>query len=316
MEDFRFQPWERLSDEVTDGQAHARREMNGREWLFRRCGRLMFVRDAKHAPLEWNRWLFFPPMWNSASSDDPEQWEWNRLAYMMKRKNIWRVWRLSDDEPTVALWNEEAGWKATPDFPEFTRGRGYQRPCAPFHLPYERDVETTPSSLLFVPLLEEWNEMNSDLRFSAHFASLSLLEQNLSGVETRCGTPQEFASVLQLALRAFDFSWDDEDEEGSSVALHATRNQGRFVLEKELPLGTRESAILNHIMRAYKPSLKPDSPDLPSAVRPFTNYGVSRSFSIGIERPTRHQQLEAALELRAWLETYWPDGVKHLEEVV
>ncbi len=209
MEDFRFQPWERLADEVTDGEAHEQREMNGREWLFRRCGRLMFVRDAKHAPLEWNRWLFFPPMWDGASSDDAEQWDWNRLSYMMKRKNIWRVWRLSDDEPTVALWNEEAGWKATPDFDQFAQGHlNVMR----FHMADERDVEITPSSFLFAPLLEEWHQKNSDLRFASHFASLSMLEQHLCGVETRCGTAQEFASVLQLAVRAFDLcgDWDDE----------------------------------------------------------------------------------------------------------
>lgn len=321
MADFEFQPWERLSDDVTDGQADLRQFIKGRGWLFRQCGEIWFTREEKKRGREWNFALCSIP--NAVSSlgvawTMPQPKNFARfVSDGWHGHTLGRVLKLSDE--VFAGWLEDKGWALFERFEEFAREEGstplVSRPKRKTVIGFELPSGSqTPSSAIFSSLQDRWQN-SPDLAFAVHFASLSDLERRLHGVQTRIGTPIQFASLIRAALCAFAPRWPGASE---TVQLDFCANggQGRFTLAEGHPFGVRESAILGHIVRAFEPRQLADSPDLPLALRTLTEGGWSRSFSIQVARPSMHDRLEAMLELRAWLETHWPDGVKHLGKVV
>ncbi len=320
MNDFEFWPWERLSPEVTDGQADLRGERNGIEWLFRAGGRLWFSRRADDLKREGHL-VFCPVVGRSNRWDVRLETTWIEDEGPIEVLRDWsdedlesgwfHVWRLSQESDGLhfVFWNEKTGWLYGNE-PDFLVQRDASWPFR-----FDGPTPSDSSSPALYPLLEaQWRE-DSDVRFAARFAALSELDRALQGIETRIGTPFEFASLIQLALRAFAPQWPVDLE---TARLHFTANRGflRFTLNESHPFGVRESAVLNHIVRAFEPRQLPDSPELLLCVRTLTEGGRSRSFSIEVARPSMHDRLEGMLELRAWLETHWPGGVKHLEKVV
>lgn len=316
MEDFKFQEWERLTPEVSDGEAHARLWLQGREWLFRRCGPWWFGRDAED--VEGNFHFLFRPVLAVYSHDfwfANEHAQVSDVREFLKgatraemRAACFRVWVL----PAVRLaWSEPDGWILGIDAATL----GDHRPRWRFSVLTPAPVAHMPSSLLFSRLQSEWQNEKSDLRFAARFAALPELERALLGVRTRLDTPQGFAQLIKSALCAFGAPWPSSADT-ITLEFSSVGGGGRFVLEERHPFGVRESAILGHIVRAFEPRQLPDSPDLPLCVRSLTEGGWSRSFSIVVARPSMHDQLEGMLALRSWLETNWPAGVRHLEKVV
>ena len=315
--DFEFWPWERLSEDVTDGEARARVEVDGGEWLFRQCGRLVFARERRHQGSEWNFLVsafFYAPLderdqlvWEelNVSSDDLSRW----VCQGNRANTLERVFKVNG--LILARHRENGGWALLETLKELKDDEG----GTPFHLNCSSPIRKAPSSSLYGLLQSEWQNECSELRLAAHFAALTELERRLHGIQTRLGTPQEFVAILRYALNAFGSKWPAAPE---TVRLGFSANgpQLRFTLGENHPFGTRESAILNHIVRAFEPRQKPDSPDLPLCVRQFTEGGWSRSFSVEVARPSMHERLEGMLELRNWLEQHWPDGVKHLGKVI
>lgn len=324
--DFQFQEWERLSADVTDGQAHLRGERNGVEWLFRAGGRLWFSRRADDLGREGHL-VFCPVVGRSNRWDVRLETTWIEDEGPIEVLRDWddtdlesawfRVWRLSQEAGSAhfVLWNQKTGWLYGNE-PDFL----VQKDASwPFHFDCSAPSDLS-SSALYSFLQSEWQNENSDLRFAAHFAALPELERSLHGVQTRLSTPLEFASLIRAAMCAFALQWPDYLE---TARLNFVANGGfwRFTLNEPHPFGIRESAILNHIVRAFEPRQLRDSPDLPLALRTLTQGGWrwnrwSRGFSIEVARPSMHDRLEAMLRLRAWLEKHWPDGVKHLAKVV
>lgn len=236
----------------------------------------------------------------------------NKLRRLLRDKNkkcvLGRVWRLS--ETLFVGWTQSNGWGLFAKIEDFTHNAHNLAPGFGIELPF-----VLPSPEVFALLQSQWNDENSDLRFAFRFASLTGLERALHGVQTRLETPQQFACVIKSALRAFGSKWP-ADLSTARLGFNANGGGGRFTLSEKHPFGIRESAILNHIVRAFEPRQIPDSPDLPLCVRTLTKGSWSRSFSVEVARPSMHDQLEGMLELRAWLGSNWPDGVKHLGKVI
>ena len=273
----------------------------------------MFVCEEKSS---WNEWLFFPPLIDREQDSFSYSGNSSQLSYMLGRKNNYRVWMLRTGSPLpVVVWNAECGLRITDDFHLMARGTDWRSLLWPFHMETPLPIAQTPSESLFSLLQTQWQSEESDLRFASRFASLPDLEQRLQGVQTRMGTPFEFAQLIQSALRAFAARWP-VNIVNLKLEFGATGAGFRFSLEGDHVFGIRERAILGHIVRAFEPRQLADSPDLPLCVRTLTEGGWSRSFSIEVARPSMHERLEAMLELCAWLERHWPDGVRHLGKVV
>lgn len=313
MSDFKFKEWERLSKDVMDGEANAHVEVDGHNWLFRRCGACWFGCEAGHVGGEWNYLLCKP-------QKQPDSWTWLwvvadafNLAHFVKNdarpQTLGRIWRL--ESSLFASWTESYGWSLFWNVEQFTR---YHQ-SVPFRITFQGTPSIAPSSTLFNSLQNDWQNPNSELRFTAHFAALPELEQRLHGVATRIGTPQQFANLIKAALQVFCAHWP-QNVEWMSLSFGATGAGFRFSLQGDDVFGIRERAIFGHIVRAFEPRQLADSPDLPPCVRTLTEGGWSRSFSVEVTRPSMHERLEAMLEVRDWLETNWPDGVKHLGRAV
>ena len=319
MEDFRFQPWERLSPDVTDGEADLRFAFGNNEWLFCQRGTWWFARECSSRGREGN-FLFRPVLAVSfprqlfadehASTANVREFL-EAVSQDEVRSACFRVWVLPDDSDARLAWNDGDGWIFGIDRTTL----GNHRPLWRFRLETSLPTAQMLSSSLFSRLQMEWQNESSDLHFAAHFSQLPELERALMGVQTHIGTPQELARLIQSALCAFAPKWPADLE---TARLNFTANGGhrRFTLAEHHPFGVRQSAILGHILRAFEPRQLADSPELPLALRTLTEGGWSRSFSIQVARPSMHDRLEAMLELRAWLETHWPNGVKHLEKVI
>jgi len=319
MADFEFFDWERLSPDVTDGEAHLRFSVKGEEWLFRQCGSWWFARKGGSVGKEGN-FLFRVALavasysiWFPDESTLPAD-----VRHFLESVDddeasgaCFRVWILDESANASVMWNKVDGWVWGVDAGKL----GDNRSDFPFRFETPFAVPQMNSQTLFPLLANERENPASEMSFAARFAALSELERRLQGVETRFGTPQEFAQTVICALRAFAAQWPV----GISVFMvnfNAVGSENRFVRQEESLLGIRERAILGHIERAFEPHQLPDAPDLPLAVQTFTRNGWTRSFSIEVACPSMHERLEAMLELRAWLETHWPDGVKHLSKVV
>ncbi len=309
--DFQFHPWERLSPDVADGEAHERLTVEGRAWLFRNCGGLWWAREEQQADGEWNFALRAIPI---AASSLGTVWlfpERSNLARFVgdewHAQTLGRVWAL--DAALFVGWKQDNGWALFQILDSFVGGE--EGAALGFKVPDPLEI---PSSAMFARLQSQWEDADSDLRFAAYFATSSKLERALHSVETRIETPRAFAHLVEQTLRAFEAQWPS-----NALAMQLTfgpnSRDARFLLEEKHPFGIRERAILGHIVRAFEPRCVPDSPATPAALRAYRN-GYSTSFSVEVARPSQHERLEAMLELRAWLEAHWPDGVRHLGKVV
>lgn len=317
MPDFEFQEWERLSPEVTDGETQLRARVclvSARcDCWFRQCGHFWFARPTNQENAEWN-FVLLPSIrinsWGDTELCPLRSAEELKATLFNDTPPFFRVWEIADLKQ-FALWNGEMGWL----FFGCEHDVLFFENHLPFRLDTPQHVARMPSSALFALLQNQWKIPDSELRFTSHFAALTELERRLHGVETRIGTPFEFVQMIRSALRAFVPRWPDDT---ANVGLSFGANGGglRFTLEGDRKFGVRERAILGHILRAFEPRQLADSPDLPLCVRTLTEGGWSRSFSIEVARPSMHERLEGMLELRNWLETYWPDGVKHLGKVI
>ena len=309
--DFQFHPWERLSPDVADGEAHERLTVEGRGWLFRNCGGLWWAREEQQADGEWNFALRAIPI---AASSLGTVWlfpERSNLARFVgdewHSQTLGRVWAL--DAAVFVAWTQDNKWALFQSVESFAGGE--EGAALGFKLP---DPMAPPSSAMFSRLQAQWEHEDSDLRFAAYFATSSKLQRALHSVETRIETPRAFAHLVEQTLRAFGAQWPTG---AATLGLRFAPNSrdSRFLLDERHPFGIRERAILGHIVRAFEPRCVPDSPALPPALRAYRNR-ASASFSVEVARPSEHERLEAMLELRAWLEAHWPAGVRHLGKVV
>ena len=327
--DFQFAPWERLTSDVVDGDANFSFDELARrpDWLapgeacrylVRRCGPTLWLRERKSPPLEWNHWFFCPPV---AKNDRPTVEYWDNFFYMLDPVRaetfVHRLWITREKPLAVVLWNSQAGWSFHARFnAQFADESGQPAPDSNWGFqPKLADLQGKPSSEVYRLLQADWNDANSDLSYSARFAQLSELERALLGVQTQIGTPREWASVVAATARACGARWP-AGMQSAHLNFCANGAQLRFTCETNPIFGPRENAILGHIMRACQPQQLPDDAALPSALRTLTEGGWSRKFSLDIARPSAHEQLESALELRAWLQTHWPEGLKHLAKII
>ena len=306
---FQFAPWERLTSEVTDGDADARVEVDGETWLVRRCGELHFARSLGQ---DWNYLL--RPVVSAISSRGAREWqeiEASHLPTLLQQKQskaqmLGRCWQLKSN--VVVTWSALEGWRFRRQISEFL----LQEDSVPFRF---SPAGSIASSEVFAALQNDWDDPDSDLSYSARFSQLSELERALLGVQTRIGTPREWAALVTATARACGSRWPAETQ-STHLNFCANGAQLRFACETNPIFGPRENAILGHIMRICQPQQLPDDTAFPMALRTRTSGGWSRSFSIEIARPSMHEQLEAALMLRVWLQKHWPDGVKHLGKII
>ncbi|RYX82566.1 hypothetical protein EON83_18515 [bacterium] len=320
MPDFEFQPWEHLIPEVTDGDARMQAAINGEEWLWRLCGDIWFVRRCSSSEREWN-YIFRPIIAVSTSNlvayldRDEMREEWLPLLeyefFFASGWGLTRVWQWSDENTgaTVRIaWNRKNGWMFLPS--PLSQSRDDE--VFPFRFETVSTVETLPSSALYSLLKEEWSQLDSDLRSIAHFTLLSDEERKLSRIRTLQGTTQQMAQFLRSTLKAFSASWP-ADVDVFELVLNTAEDNHYTVFAQEPPLGIRERTIIKNIVRVFDPYQLPNPPHWSSVIAPNI---PKHSFSISVSRPSVHEQLESALELRAWLQQHWPDGVRHLGKVV
>ena len=306
---FEFQPWERLSGAVTDGAADACVEVEGRKWLYRKCGPFHWVRPLDKPVLQWNYWLYPLARAVSSSALGTAFWEQpyaSNLTEFLGGRNrtprFERVWKLK--QGVLLAWNPRDRWNFYCSSADSGRGAG----DTAFELSQPLSVATEPASTVWRHLQRDWQNPDSDLFALAHFLDLPQSERALYFVRTRTGTPQQFVALMKTALRAFYFSWPSDVSE-----LTLQLNALGLVAEHFRPdfppsFGIRERAIIGHLVRAFKPGLT----TTPASLLPWQ----ATWLEITTSAPSQHEQLEAALELRAWLETHWPDGVRHLGKVV
>ena len=312
--DFQFQSWERLSDDVTDGAADARVEIEGQAWMGRICGDTLWMRRASAAALEHNYAL-------RARLEDACGYGYEsgviggevfgeQTRDILQRANIQghlhRIWQLEDG--VFAAWNAVSGW-------ELYRNAGSRfndlMTDAPFRF---LAFPSAPSSKIYQVLQNSWSNPDSDLSFSVRWIKLGRLERDLLGVQTRVGTPQEFARTVSVLMRALVSQWP-VGSESLMLNFKSSGDGGRFQLDTPGEFDVRGRALIRRVLQTYEPRRIADNATLPSALR----VGAKRShqrFAVGIIRPSQHEQLEAALELRAWLAAHWPDGVRHLSKIV
>ncbi len=230
---------------------------------------------------------------------------------------VHRLWITREKPLAVVTWNLEAGWSFRSQFnAQFSNEFG--QPTLDSSLPFQTeltDPQHKPSSEIHKFLQSAWNNPDSDLSYSARFSQLSELERALLGVRTQIGTPREWAALAAATARVCGAHWPAEIE-ATTLHFRADGAQLRFTCATNPIFGPRERAILGHIMRICQPQQLPDDPAFPMALRTLTSGGYSRSFAMEISRPSMHEQLEAALMLRAWLQTHWPDGARHLGKIV
>ena len=307
--DFQFAPWERLTSEVNDGEADAELDVDGEIWLLRRCGELHFARALDQS---WNYLL--RPVVSAISSRGAREWqepEASQLPMLLRQKQsraqmLGRLWQLKSN--AVATWSALEGWRLRKKISEFL----LQEDSVPFRF---SPAGSLPSSAVFAALQSTWNNPDSDLIYSARFSQLNELERALLGVQTQIGTPHEWAAIVIATARVCGSRWPAEIE-ATELRFRADGAQLRFTCAINPIFGVRERAVLGHLMRACQPQQLPDDTAFPMALRTRTSGNWSRSFSMEIARPSCHEQLEAALELRAWLQVHWPDGVKQLDKIV
>lgn len=331
MNDFEFQKWERLSPEVTDGEAHGRFSVGERNWLFRKCGGWWFAR-ASDGDVNF---LLRPVLAVTSSGDryfpnaqtpPAEMRKWLKDVDEVKfRYDCHRVWHASNESsPSLSVsWNARHKWVYGLDEDTFGLEFRFETPAYP---------EEMSSAALFLLLQREWRNDASELRFCAGFAQLDFGARWLWKVRTRISNALTMAHLLRCALLSFAPLWQDESVSEAEIYLVVDRG-GVFAwnekvgwrsagvpFERTLPI--RERVLLKQIVRLFEPRPKSDLSTLPLCVQQLKP-AISRKFVhpglvVGVfaARPTQHERLEAILELRAWLGTHWPDGVKHLGKVV
>lgn len=332
--DFEFQPWQRLSEEVTDGEADFRARVEEDEWLFRRCGDWWFSRRASAVGAEGN--LVFRPVLAVSTSGGValpdaqtptvhlENWL-NNVESDEFAEACYRVWNC---ESWGVAWNKFKGWIFRVD-----STLGDWRPLFPFRCDTPRPISQMTGAQVLDELSRQWQNPDSEFRFCAAFAQLSVEERVLWKVETRLSEPAHMARLLRAALRSFSALWPASATEGVlGFTLHPVtnrfswneevswQNDGASLSHSSLPI--RERVLLKRVVALFEPRQIRDSSRLPMCVQQSQrSYATSLQFPssallISASRPTQHERLEAALEVRDWLETHWPDGVKHLEKVV
>ncbi len=174
-----------------------------------------------------------------------------------------------------------------------------------------------PSSAIHVALRHELENPETDFSLSVRYIRLS--EQQKAEifplVQTKGATLQEFESSIQTALRAFASQWP-QWMNAIAVGFEASEGIGTmFKLAGQPSLGIRERTILRRIIAHYMPHRTTDILSRPLYQR-FSAEEFTSYFQVEVARPSQQEQLEAALELRAWLQVHWPDGVKHLGKIV
>ena len=329
--DFEFAPWERLTSEITDGDANFRFEAQGHRrpdwlpvgqecpWLLRRCGRFVWVRRTESAPAGWNHWFCCPPV---AQANLPTADYWPNFIYMLDPKRIEdfanRLWILRNDPLFVVTWNSQWGWRFYPDSRDFLSA-GSPNCSWKFRLD-EADAAALSSSELRTRLRKEARNAASDLRqtlrFASEFAKLGELEGELLCMKTRTETPQKFVALVRAALRCFDAQWFKAE---SLHVICSASFDGSFSIslmgEYEPYFGPFERALLQRIVREFEPRLLANSADLSSGLQTLVGSYWQRRFGISVSKPSMHEQLEAQFQLRAWLSEHWPAGIKHLAKV-
>ena len=311
--EFQFAPWERLTSEVVDGDADAKLDVDGEIWLLRRCGRNLWVRRESDEALEYN-FFAYVRLFNEKNMAFEELLELEDISHRLRDYDagfLYRLWQIGERQ--FVVWSEKAGWQLFEDLEDWLFNY-FELSGVTFPFQFLESARA-PSSTLFAALQTDWNNADSDLSYAARFAQLSELDRALLGVRTQFGTPGEWAAIIAAMSRACGALWPDEIEL-ARLKFCANGARQRFTCEANPIFGPRENAILGHIMRICQPQQLPDDANFPTALRTLTEGGYSRSFSMEIARPSRHEQLEAALELRAWLQVRWPDGVKQLDKIV
>ena len=284
----------------------------------RRCGSTVWLRAKESPPLEWNRWFFCPPV---AKNDRATADYWDNFFYMLDPARVetfvHRLWITRAQPLAVVTWNSLAGWNFHAQFiAQFADETGQPAPGSSW--PFQMELANPQQKLaseIYRLLQNERENPASDLSYSARFSQLSELERALLGVRTQLGTPREWAALVAATARACGAHWPAEIEMARLIFC-ANGVRLRFTCATNPIFGPRENAILGHIMRICQPQQIADDEAFPSALRTLTEGGYSRSFSMEISRPSMHEQLEAALMLRPWLQTHWPDGVRHLGKIV
>lgn len=307
--DFQFAPWERLTDAVADGAADARVEVKGRVWLYRQCGPIPWVRPLDKKSGEWNYLLSaVVQTLSSMVVVPPMEFDAGELSQFLAPENrafsLGRVWKLSED--AFALWDPQSLWRLYRNPDDFASNRG----AIPFGLSRRVGVAGAQSSTVFQRLQSDWRAPRSDLSVAARYILLSPQQRQLCAIETQTGTPQEFAHLVKITLQA-TAAWQAKADEITVYFRAEGLRANYFRLRAQSDIGIRERAILGHLTRAFAPHLDKRKKVLPAALQ-----WQADVLQVSAAKPSRHEQMEAALELRAWLQTHWPDGVKHLSKIV
>ena len=305
--DFQFAPWEQLTDEVTDGDVDKRVEVKGRVWLYRDCGPIPWVRPLDKKNGEWN-YLLSSVVQSLNSMVQPMKFNVADLPDCLTPNNrafsLGRIWKLSDN--AFALWDSRNLWRLHRSAADCACDHNY----VPFELKQALGVATALASTVHQRLQHERSESNTELSLAARYLALSPLERQLFLIETQTGTPQEFAHLVKIALLATT-AWETGPNEITAYFRAEGLRADYFRPHSRNEISIRARAIVGNLTRAFAPHLTDDKSALPPAL------GWQRpQLQITATKPSMHEQIEAALELRAWLQTHWPDGVKHLVKII
>ena len=306
---FEFAPWERLTSEVVDGPADVRLEVEGKVWLVRDCGELLWARRADLPAREWNYLMRPIEAWNTVSGVTRFEPSLQKAAFFLeqeRRAALMRVWQLGED--AFIGWNRNFEWLfySKRGLQDYEGYEGYGLDIEWHRTPARR----TSASQVWQLLQNELARPDSALAtYVAHFA-VPKTQRSWFAIETRVGTPQEFADLVQMALRAFHPQWPvgttSMQLNWKDVALRPN-----YLSLDVSHLGIRERAIIGHLVRRFEPRLRPNLSKHCEVLLSHDGWP-----EISAQAPSMHERIEAAIELRAWLQTHWPEGVKHLGKVV
>ena len=296
-----------MTDEVTDGPAHGRLKVEGHEWLVRDCGDLLWARRADLPAREWNYLMLPIDAWSSLGRAIIEEPSLQRAAFFLQQERrsytLMRVWQLN--RHALVGWSKHDQW-------QFYGGSAVQQ-----QMVYSLRIEWRQTPPRRAPASQVWQLLQDELArpdsalaiYVAHYA-LPKAQRSWFAIETRVGTPQEFGDLVQMALRAFHPQWPAGTESMQLNWKDVALRPNSLSLDVS-HLGVRERAIIGHLVRRFEPRLRPNLSKPYQALLSHDGWPA-----ISAQAPSMHERIEAALQLRAWLQDHWPAGVKHLGKIV
>ena len=202
-----------------------------------------------------------------------------RFFHLRHGGRDWRFWLRDDERSWVGLLGESA---------------------AVFSIEWPFDLLTASAAQIHNEVLRSWNDENSDLSYTREWILLSQTEKYARKVQWTRGTEADFLRLMRLVLLALGA----HSSEPLRWWFHPIRRL--FSLEEPAydgfpdcddPFAPEWGQALVDV---YAPVWNEELAQTRACTRSLYNF--SKHFAAIVERPTFHEQLEAARELHCWLD--------------